>query len=206
MAGSCSRSRRDLARSAAGSRLSHSARSFTAWSWLRVTGLQGVLSGLAGLGGQGNRRQGVDPGRVVQPGRGRLAKVQRLRRVGHGLAVLTQGRESQAAAEVGVGVRGIEPDGLLKVAQRRARGVGYQVKRPATCQQWRTAADAGRSPASGPRSRRDSRGGSPSPARGTRRVWPRACPGPAGHCRTGSRHGRVSGFGAASRRSRSASR
>ena len=43
-----------------------------------------------------------------------------LRRVGHGLAVLTQGRESQGAAEVGVGVGGIEPDGLLEVAQRRA--------------------------------------------------------------------------------------
>ena len=80
----------------------------------------GVLSRLPGLGRCDDGRLGMDPGRVVEPGRRWLAHAQGLRRVGDRLAVLAQGREGKAPAEVGVGVRGVEPDGPLEVAQGRA--------------------------------------------------------------------------------------
>ena len=65
-----------------------------------------VLARPPRLGRRGDRRLGVDPRRVVEPGRGRLGHRQGFRRVGHGLAVLAQGREGQAPAQVGVGIRG----------------------------------------------------------------------------------------------------
>ena len=74
----------------------------------------------------------MNPGRTVKSSRGRLTQTQGLDGVGHGVAVLAQCRQSQAPAEVGVGIRGVEPDGLLEVTQCRPRRVGNQIKRTAT--------------------------------------------------------------------------
>ena len=59
--------------------------------------------------------------------------VSALGRVGHGLAVLAQRRQRQAPADVGIRIRGIEPDGLLEIAQRRPWSIGDQVEHAPPC-------------------------------------------------------------------------
>ena len=64
----------------------------------------GVLASLANVIGRGDGRLGVDPGGVVDPGRGWLADPEGFGRIGHGFLVTAESDEGQAPAVVGFGV------------------------------------------------------------------------------------------------------
>ena len=87
------------------------------------------LAALAGLGGRGDRRLGVDPRSVVRL-RTRPRRVVAQRCVGRGdrALVVAQPRQCQAPAAVCLAARGALPQRLVEVAERQPGCIGDQVR------------------------------------------------------------------------------